>query len=127
MCEDFNLPLHHFGPRIVAAIRDRTAEFQDQVAPILQSGPDRYRGKFDPRGDTVAVFRRIREGNDTVRTSSDNADASRFLGVENSEGEEPEKDERPLTVDEATASFVTEVEEDLRILIKVTFYLLSDV
>ena len=117
LCEDFNVPSHHFVPKIVAAIVERAAEYRDQVLPILQRVPDdACRGQLDPDGEAAAVFRRAREGSEEVKTESGHEDEKhvRIDGCDDETGEE-----RPMTVDEAMACLSTDAGEELRILIKV--------
>jgi len=114
LCDDFNVPLHHFGPRIAAAIHERVREYQDQVLPILRRDVNPCRGTLDPDGGAMAVFRRTREGSEEIKTESGHEDDGhvRIVGVDEAE------EERPMTVEEATACLPPDQGEELRILIK---------
>ena len=118
LCDDFNVPLHIFGPKIVAAIHERTREYQDQVLPILQRHVEPCRGNLDPRSSDMAVFRQARECSEEVKTDSghEDDDCVRIVGLDENEDM---MDERPMTVEEATLCLPISLGEELRILIKV--------
>lgn len=121
MCDDFNVPVHQFGPKIVAAIIERVRVYQDQVLPILQRNADACRGKLDSDGEAMAVFRRARDGSEEIKTESGHEDDShvKIVGIDVDDDEAVPMEERPMTVEEATNYLPPEQEEDLRILIKV--------
>ncbi len=168
LCDDFKVPHNHFVPKIVAAIKDRIQEYQDQVLPLINtalSGRDPYdRGKLDE--DDLKVFERYcgisdvavdqspgsgidspEPGVDAINGSEvdvkkdEEVDGSvedvKMLDghveetvvvkeeakeIEESEAakvDEPMKDEKPMTVDEAMAELPSLSDEELRIIIKV--------
>ncbi|ORX41203.1 hypothetical protein BD324DRAFT_613614 [Kockovaella imperatae] len=153
LCLDFGVPEGVFGPRIVAAIREREREFQNQVLPILaRNAMDGTRGKMDSEGNadakaTFEVFRRAREGSLPVLEDDQGSQmahsARSSVEIKTEVGEDDErikivgldaeviadeedavkKEEKPMTVEEATATFSSVQSEDLRFLIKVDIIL----
>lgn len=139
LCGDYGIPAASFSAKIAAVIHERIAEYRDQIAPAEQPGPS-LRGKLDEPGDDdskalVEVFRRIREVDDDetetdsspvsdeIRTDSgvDNDDQVKVVTFEDTDMDMDEKrqQERPMTVEELSASLEGESGEDLRLLIKI--------
>jgi SWI/SNF-related matrix-associated actin-dependent regulator of chromatin subfamily B protein 1 len=132
ICDDFGVNLHIFGPKVVAAINERVAEYRDQIAPIEQPGPS-LRGKVDPEGDDagkalLVVFRRAQESHETeaspvsddIRTDPgiDEDDRVKVVSFDN-EGDLTSL-ERPMSVDELEKMHENkDLDEELRLLIKI--------
>ncbi|KAK4684761.1 SWI/SNF-related matrix-associated actin-dependent regulator of chromatin subfamily B member 1, partial [Tremellales sp. Uapishka_1] len=123
LCDDFSVPPHHFVPKIVAAIRERVREYQDQVLPMVSNVSEcdtGARGRMDPEGNEearslVEVFRKAREGESRVKQEEGVEDEGKIRTV-SFVGE----DERPMTVQEVLAGLGdVGAEEELRITIKV--------
>lgn len=125
ICDDFKLPGGQFIPKIVAAIKERVREYQDQVLPIHARQPAGPTGRGiidldDAEGHSILeVFRRAHESDDEVKTDegADQDDSHiRIVSFDD------EVDDKIMTVDEAMACLpATAVTEDdeLRILVKV--------
>ena len=118
VCDDFNVPVSHFGPKIAAAIYERVREYRDQVLPILQRDLDSCRGKLDPGSERMAVFRRAKGASEEMKTESGHEGDNhvRIVGVDE---DVISLEERPMTAEEATACLPPEQGEELRVLIKV--------
>ena len=146
LCQDFGVPEGIFVPRIVAIIREREREFQNQVLPILPRASGSTVGKINPEGDADArgmyeVFRRAREGSvpdveavpEAIKDTGGSASSDEIktevgeddegIKIVNGDAEEVAevviRPEKPMTVEEANAAFSSVQSEDMRFLIKV--------
>lgn len=125
LCDDFKLPGGQFIPKIVAAIKERVREYEDQVQPI-QPKADNYdhgRGviceEYPESHSLQEIFRQAHEqeeGDDEVRTDegADQDDTPiRVVSFDH------EADDKVMTVDEAMACLDTGKDDDeLRFLVK---------
>lgn len=133
ICDDFGVPAPTFSAKIAAAIHERIAEYRDQVAPAELPGPS-LQGKLNTEGDEDSkaladLFRRIREVDDEsdaspvsdeVRTDPgmDTEDHVKVVTFQDTDMD-VKQEERPMTVEELSASMKEDYGEDLRLLIKV--------
>lgn len=119
ICDDFKLPAGQFVPKIVAAIKERVREYQDQVQPIQQSHTSRgVIDEDDPESRSfMEVVRRAHEQDEEVRTDegADQDDSHiRIVSFDD------EVDDKIMTVDEAMAGLEPGKDDDeLRFLVKI--------
>jgi SWI/SNF-related matrix-associated actin-dependent regulator of chromatin subfamily B protein 1 len=140
LCNDFSVPSHHFVPKIVAAIRARVFEYQNQVLPVIRNQASfPSQGQLNPEGDDdqramVAIFNQIRDASEGgARLSDSETEESEEVKTDN--GDEAATDvtvllpddwndvddvEGPMTVEEMMACLPTDDTEELRVLIKVS-------
>lgn len=119
LCDDFKVNVQYFGPKVAAAIRERVLEYQDQVLPILQRDEDPCKGKLLPDSEEMAVFYRARDSSEEIKTESGHGNDSHIRNIGVDDEDESSLEERPMTVEEATACLSVEQGEELRILVKV--------
>lgn len=119
LCDDFKLPPAQFVPKIVAAIKERVREYQDQVLPIQQTSDVTGKGSIDEDEGQVILetFRRAHEADEEEIKTDEGADLDdshiRIVAFDD------DPDDKVMTVEEAMACMPPPVEDnELRILIR---------
>jgi SWI/SNF-related matrix-associated actin-dependent regulator of chromatin subfamily B protein 1 len=126
ICDDFKLPAGQFVPKIVAAIKERVREYQDQVMPLQSDKKPELSGRGvidedDPETCTMMeLFRQAHEADemDEIRTDEGADQDDSHIRIVSFDDEV--LDDKVMTVDEAMACLAPPAENDeLRILIKI--------
>jgi len=122
ICDDFKLPPAQFIPKIVATIKERVREYQDQVMPLQANKRPELAGRGiidedDPETcDMLELFRSAHE-DDEVKTQGTDQDDSHIRIVS---FDDEVLDDKVMTVEEIMADLPPTPEQDeLRILIKI--------
>lgn len=119
LCDDFKLPPTQFVPKIVAAIKERVREYQDQVLPIQPATDVTGKGSLDEdEGQSILdTFRRAHEVDDEEIKTDEGADQDdshiRIVAFDD------DFDDKVMTVEEAMACMPPPSDDnELRILVK---------
>lgn len=118
LCDDFKLPAGQFIPKIVAAIKERVREYQDQVLPIQQTTDTAGKGSIDEdEGQAILeTFRRAHDDDEEIKTDEGADEDDSHIRIVSFDDD---FDDKVMTVEEAMACMPPPSDDnELRILVK---------